>query len=160
MSISSREIEMRATPCAVELRSAGSRRIGGYGAVYNRKSRPLGAFVEVIENRAFAKAEADHWAGVVSRLEHKPELLLGSVAGGSLDLRTDAKGLDYSVELPNTSAGNDTLALVTRGDIHNSSVAFQCYDDEFSYDGGDFPVRHLISVRVLDVSPTRAACVS
>jgi hypothetical protein len=37
--------------------------------------------------------------------------------------------------------------------LRNSSFAFQVFDDDFTYDGGSLPVRHLISVRLIDVSP-------
>jgi uncharacterized protein len=148
-----REIESRTTPFAVELRTqAGSRRIGGYGAVFGKRSQDLGGFREVVEPRAFSKTQGDGWPGVVARFEHKPEMLLGTVAAGTLQLRTDAAGLDYEVDLPDTSAGNDVLALTTRNDIRHSSFAFQVYDQDYVYENGE-TVRHLTSVRLIDVAP-------
>jgi hypothetical protein len=57
----------------------------------------------------------------------------------------------YEVDLPESRS--DVLEWITRGDIRHSSFAFQTESDDFKYDGGDLPVRHLISVRVLDTAP-------
>lgn len=57
--------------------------------------------------------------------------------------------------MPPTSAGNDCLALVSRGDIRGSSFEFLCRQDDFTYNGGALPVRHLVSVQVRSVSPVR-----
>jgi hypothetical protein len=51
--MSTPEIELRCTPKPVEVRSAGpARRVGGYGALYNKKSRPLPGFIEIVGGRA------------------------------------------------------------------------------------------------------------
>jgi uncharacterized protein len=150
MSISMREIESRATPSPVELRSAESRRVGGLGAVFGKPSQNLGGFIEVVEPRAFSKAEGDGFSGVVARYEHKD--LLGTVAAQTLRLSVDSRGLDYEVDLPDTTAGNDVLALTRRGDLRNSSFSFQVYDQDFTHENGT-TVRHLTSVRLIDVAP-------
>lgn len=147
-----REIETRATPSAVELRSArSSRRVGGLAAVFGKRSQPLTGYVEMVERSAFSKMAGDGWNAVMARYEHRD--LLGTTAAGTLQLEILTQGLDYTVDCPETSAGNDVLTLTSRGDLRNSSFAFQVFDDDFTYDGGSLPVRHLISVRLIDVSP-------
>lgn len=145
-----RETEIRATQERVIERGAGSRKIGGYGAVFNKPSHNLGGFVEVVEPRAFLKSEADNWPGVVARFNHKDEMLLGTTRAGTLALTLDKIGLDYTVNVPKSR--DDTLELVQRGDIHQSSFSFQTYDQEFGYENG-VTVRHLTSVRLIDVAP-------
>jgi hypothetical protein len=78
---------------AIENRSAaGARRIGGLGVVYGKKSRLLpGGFREIANSRALAKGEADGWPHLVSRLEHRPEWLLGTTDAGTMRLRNDPK---------------------------------------------------------------------
>jgi HK97 family phage prohead protease len=90
---------------------------------------------------------------VTAKYEHRD--LLGATASGTLHLEIiPTRGLDYVVDLPNTSAGNDVLELTTRHDLQNSSFSFQVYDQDFTRDGDSgVPVRHLISVRLIDVSP-------
>jgi hypothetical protein len=51
-----------------------------------------------------------------------------------------------------TRAGDDVLALIRRNDYAGSSFAFNCYEDEWR-NNGRMLVRHLISVRLRDVSP-------
>jgi uncharacterized protein len=80
-------------------------------------------------------------------------MLLGTIAAGTLGISLDNVGLDYTVDLPDASAGNDTLDLVSRGDIRNSSIAFQAYEDEYTTGGSEIPLRHMVSVRALDCSP-------
>ena len=146
---STREIETRGTPLAVELRrSASSRAIGGLAAVFGKRSQNLGGFVEVVEKSAFSQSQGHGFPGVVCRFEH--ETLLGTTASGTLQLRTNEHGLDYTVDVP--LSRQDVLELVERGDIRNSSFSFQVYDQEWRHDAG-FPVRHLVSVRLIDTAP-------
>lgn len=126
------------------------RTIGGLAAVYGKRSTPLGGYTEIVEPSCFHKSESDHWPGAVCRFEH--DMLLGTTAAGTLKLANLTEGLDYTVDLPDTTAGNDTLALVRRGDVRNSSFAFQVYDQDWTHDEG-LPVRHLLSARLIDVAP-------
>ena len=78
-----------------ELRSDGLH-ISGYVNVPGRQSRPVvtprGQVVEVIEQRAFARAieRADH---IDMLLDHDHNRVLASTSAGTLDLREDAVGL-------------------------------------------------------------------
>ena len=128
----------------------GGHSIGGYAAVYSTRSMPLQNFVEIVEPSCFNRSRADDWPGVVCRFDHDSRMLLGTTASGTLRLAPDNVGLDYTVLLPECRA--DVWELVDRRDVRNSSFAFQCFDDEFTYDEG-FPVRHLISAKLIDVSP-------
>jgi uncharacterized protein len=148
-----REVELRVT--AIENRSTETyRRIGGLGVPYGKPSRLLpGGFREVVENRALAKTLADK-INVVSRLEHHPEWLLGSTDAGTMRLRNDPNvGLDYEVDLPATTAGNDTYVLTKRGDLKSASMGFVAYEEEFRHEGSVL-VRHLLSIKLTEISPT------
>jgi HK97 family phage prohead protease len=136
----------------VEVRSGGkSRTIGGYAAVFNRPSENLGGFIERIESRFFNKSKADNWPGVVCRYNHKDDFLLGATHSGTLQLSIDGTGLDYSVDLP--ECRNDVLEMVTRRDIFSSSFAFQAYEDDWSLSDQGYPMRSLVSGRLIDVAP-------
>jgi HK97 family phage prohead protease len=145
---STREVETRGTALAVELRSgASSRAIGGLAAVFGRRSQDLGGFTEVVEKSAFNRTLGDG-GNVVCRFEH--ETLLGTTAAGTLQLNVEQRGLDYVVDVP--FSREDVLELVQRGDIRSSSFSFQAMEQEWRHDLG-FPVRHLVSVRLIDVAP-------
>ncbi len=151
---SNRDTELRYWRSHLETRSAGTtRRIGGLGVPYGQRSHLLpGGFMEVVEKRALAKTLGDR-INVVSRMEHHPEWLLGDVESGTLRLTDEERGLHYEVDLPNTMAGNDCYELVSTGRIRHSSMGFQCFQDEFRYEGTVL-LRHLVSVRLTEVSPT------
>jgi uncharacterized protein len=146
-----REIESRSTSFAVECRSGNGRSIGGWALVFNSKSKPLPqGFTEIIEVSALNKSKADGWPGVVCRSEHVD--VLGSVRGGTLRLDLNQTGLDYTCDVAETRSGDDVLALVRRKDLGGSSFAMTVFEDEWSQDDGVL-LRHLISIRLLDVSP-------
>ena len=116
-----REQEWRFTPGVVEVRagSDGHKRIGGYGAVFGKLSRNLGGFVEKVSPSAFNQSRQLGWPGVVCRLNHDKNQLLGTSEARTLTLAVDSIGLDYDVEPP--PARQDIVELVGRGDIRHSS---------------------------------------
>jgi HK97 family phage prohead protease len=143
------ELEARITPGMVELRAGGPRRIGGYACVFGKLSRNLGGFVEQVDYRAWNKSAGDGWPSVVARHNHLDEMLLGTTRAGTLRLSVDRTGLAYEVDLPAHRA--DVFELVQRGDVANSSFAFECWSDSWSHEGGT-PLRTLLSCRLVDVA--------
>jgi uncharacterized protein len=127
------------------------RTIGGYASVFEKRSHPLGGYVEIVERSCFNKSMATGWTGVIARFNHDDMSLLGTTRAQTLRLTQDNVGLDYSVDLP--ECRSDVYEYVQRGDISNSSFAFQVFDDEFTHDGDGYPVRHLLSARLVDVAP-------
>lgn len=148
------DVERRFTPGLVELRDADDRRsIAGYGAVFNRLSRNLGGFVETVGTGAFNESRADGWPNVVARYNHDTNMLLGTVAGRTLELRVDDVGLWYDVTPP--SARGDVHELVQRGDVRHSSFAFRVPrgGDDWSTTDQGYPQRTLLAVQLVDVAP-------
>lgn len=137
----------------VELRGAKpeSRSIGGYAVVFNKLSDNLGGFVERVAGSALNKSRADGWQGVVCRYNHDDNYLLGATRNQTLRLTPDETGLDYLCDLPESRS--DILELVSRGDIGNSSFAFQTFEDDWAVSEQNFPMRTLVSVRLIDVAP-------
>lgn len=128
--------------------------IGGYASVFApRESRNLGGFIERVAPSAFSDAKMDGWPDVVCRFNHDNNLVLGTVAAGTLQLHTDRTGLDYQVLPPESRA--DVRELVQRGDIRYSSFAFRVPrgGDEWGVTDQNFPVRTLHSVELVDVAP-------
>ena len=150
-----REQEWRFTPGVVEVRSLsdGKKRIGGYGAVFGKLSRNLGGFVEKVSPTAFNQSRQLGWPGVVCRLNHDRNQLLGTSESRTLSLRLDNIGLDYEVEPPPSQSV--VYELVQRGDIRHSSFAFHCPPggDEWRTTDQNYPLRILHEVQLLDVAP-------
>jgi HK97 family phage prohead protease len=148
------DVERRYTPVRVEIRTEGDRkRIGGYAAKFNVTSRPMGGFVEMVLPTAFNRTRGDGWPDVVARYNHDNNMLLGSTAGGTLQLRTDGTGLDYDVEPP--SSRLDVLELVVRGDVSRSSFAFRAMPEgeDWALNDVGYPQRSLLDVQLVDVAP-------
>jgi len=145
---------MRHTSAPVEVRSAGDGlgSVGGYALKWMRYSQNLGGFVEQVGRSAVAKSLADG-VDVLARYNHDDNMLLGRTSSGTLSLREDDEGLDYDVRLPDTQPARDLYALVSRGDVSQSSFAFYTMDEEWSLTETGFPVRTLLSVRLVDVAP-------
>ncbi|MDC8450812.1 MAG: HK97 family phage prohead protease [Nitrospira sp.] len=102
-------------------------RLVGYGAVYNSKSLDLGGFVEVIQPGAFR--DSLRTREVRALYAHDDHALLGRTRNGTLELREDAKGLRFSLRLPNTTLGRDIAALVGDGTLSQMSFGFSVAKD-------------------------------
>lgn len=137
----------------IEVRGSGaqSRSIGGYAAVFGKPSENLGGFYERVHPQAFNKSKADGWPNVICRWNHRDEFLLGTTRSGTLQLKVDNLGLDYQVDLP--ECRNDILEMTQRRDLAHSSFAFQTYDEEWAKGDGGYPIRMLMSCRLIDVAP-------
>ena len=139
----------------LETRAAddGSKHIVGYGAVFNRRSRNLGGFVEQASPDTFSRAALEGYPGTVARYNHDQNLLLGTVQGRTLQLRTDNIGLHYDVKPPQSRA--DIVELVERGDVAHSSFAFRVMPggDEWGISEENYPLRTLHDVELVDVAP-------
>jgi HK97 family phage prohead protease len=117
---------------ALEVRASGGRRLVGYAATFGAEAR-IGRVVETIAPGAFA----DSLAGdVLALLDHDPGKVLGRTRSGSLKLSEDSKGLAFELELPDTQAGADVLALATRGDLGGMSFGFNVPAGGELWEGG------------------------
>jgi len=139
--------------------TATGRSVYGYAAKFNSRSANLGTtdapWFEIISPGAFDGRLGDN---VVALFNHDNNLILArSKAGGSgtLKLKVDNVGLFYQFEAPNTSAGNDLLESIKRGDVDSSSFSFQIAagGDQWQAEGKG----HLRTItkfsRLYDVSP-------
>lgn len=141
-------------PLEVRDIDSSGRWIGGYATVFMpRMSTNLGGFVEQVAPHAFDEARMGGWCDVVCRFNHDSNLVLGTTAANTLQLKTDRMGLDYSVLTPESRA--DVRELVQRGDIRYSSFAFRVLPggDEWSVTDQNFPLRTLHSLELADVAP-------
>jgi len=154
--------EVRYTQGEVELRKGdtGSNRVVGYAAVFNSQSNILrssrGPFVEILEQGAFDDVLNDD---VRALFNHDANYILArSNAGqGTLTLSVDNKGLRYEFEAPDTSYGRDLMVSLARGDIKESSFAFELKEGGDKWEQRDGMLVRTIKrggiSRLHDVSP-------
>jgi HK97 family phage prohead protease len=136
--------------------------ISGYAAVYYDAGDPGSEYrlwddlVERIMPGAFDSAIRDNH-DVRALFNHDPSMILGRL-GTTLRISSDATGLRYAIDPPDTQVGRDVVQLLSRGDVSGSSFAFvplkvsweELHDTEsrkVTY------VRKIEDVQLLDVGP-------
>ena len=122
------QIERRGA--TVELRAKG-RRLEGYAATFGIEARIGDAFVETIAPGAFSATLAS--AGdILALVDHDPSRVLARSRTGSLRLSQDTRGLAFDLDVPDTAAGRDVLALAERGDLGGMSFGFRATDEAWT----------------------------
>lgn len=116
--------ERRSAP--IEVRAQG-RRLTGYAALFDTEAR-IGTFTETIRAGAFAGSLRQD---VLALVDHDPGRVLARTRSGTLRLTEDSRGLAFDLDVPDTSAGRDVLALAERSDLGGMSFGFSVPD------GGD-----------------------
>jgi len=134
----------------VERAEGRATRIGGYAALYNSESMDLGGFVERIAAGAFDGS----LAGDVRALwNHDPNHVLGRTQAGTLRLSSDARGLGFEVDLPDTTLGRDVAVSIERRDVSGMSFGFRTIRDQWAKLGPGKWLRTLLEAELFDVSP-------
>lgn len=140
-----------------ELRAAsGGRRLEGYAALFDVPAMigdpGAGGFREIIRPGAF-RASLAPGSDVLALADHNPAQVLGRTASGTLRLSEDAKGLAFDLDVPDTQAGRDMLALAQRGDIGGASFAFSVPKGGEAWQGA---MRELRTVNLHEISVVSA----
>jgi HK97 family phage prohead protease len=137
----------------VQLRAevTGSK-LAGHAAVFDQAA-DMGGHLESLASTAFKRALDDPATDVRSLWNHNPDHLLGRQSSGTLRLGVDSEGLEFEVDLPDTSIGRDLRELAARGDITGASFAFVPDEDDWSTRDGRRLRTHTSVGRLLDVSP-------
>ena len=136
---------------ATDLRAAPGRRLEGRVATFGVETR-IGGFTEVIRPGAFRESLA---AGgdILALADHDKTRVLARTRSGTLRLQEDAEGLKFDLDVPDTQAGHDTLALAERGDLGGMSFGFQVREGGERFENGK---RELLSVDLREISVVSA----
>ena len=149
--ISTLNIEIRAN-------EGEKRTIGGYAVKYNTPTlitdRWGDQFLEEIAVGAFDDALKEKKQKAL--WNHDSSKPLGSCKAGTLRFNSDSTGLNYDIDIPNNSWGNDVYESVQRGDVDGSSFGFICLDNIWSKvqrDGKEILKRTIMKADLFEVSP-------
>jgi HK97 family phage prohead protease len=82
-------------------------------------------------------------------VDHDRSKLLARTRSGTLRLEEDARGLVFSIDLPDTQPGRDVLALAERGDLGGMSFGFTVPKGGETFDGD---TRELIDIDLREIS--------
>lgn len=141
----------------------GSRRVEGYAILFDTPSDGLD-FTETISRGALdgvlERSDVKAW------LNHNPERgILARYRGGSennsLELEVDDKGMRYAFDAPNTALGDELIENIRRGDIDQSSFAFDVQSDKWTKNSDGTWSRSILQFgKLYDVSPVYDAAYS
>ena len=138
----------------VEIRvhtEGGQQKITGYAAVFDSLSEDLGNFRETIKHGTFKRALAEG-QDVRGLVDHDSSKIIGRTAAGTMALTEDDKGLQYEIDVADTTAGRDIVESIKRGDVSGSSFAFTVVADNWRTEDGQ-EIRELTDVDLFDVGP-------
>lgn len=103
----------------------GKRILTGYAAMFNKRSRNLGGFVEILRPGCFRNAlMREDKPTVLALYNHDDNRILGSTENDSLKLEENQTGLKFRSELPDTPTANEVWTLVRDGYLKKCSFAF------------------------------------
>lgn len=145
----------------IEVRAAGEgekRTIGGFAVKYNSPTlivdRWGDKFLEEISSGAFDESLKER--NQKALWNHDSSKPLGSVKSSTLRFNSSSEGLNYDIDIPNNSWGNDVYESVQRGDVDGSSFGFICLENKWSkvmHEGEEIYKRSIIKASLFEVSP-------
>lgn len=161
MSTERRSISAKAHPVEVRAAASGPGTVVGHAAVYYRPDDPGTRYMlwDDVEERvlpgAFDRALREK-QDVRCLVDHETSRIIGRTSAGTLRLASDAVGLRYEADAPDTQAGRDVVTSIKRGDVSGSSFSFATVSDNVrreKRDGKDYFIREITDVDLFDASP-------
>lgn len=101
--------------------------IEGYFALYESETELFENSFEIISKGAFDNTLNND---IRALWNHNSQYVLGRNTNGSLQLKTDDKGLFGVIKLPSTQYAQDLHSLVQRGDIDQCSFGFNILSED------------------------------
>lgn len=110
-----------------------------------------GDFIEQITPTAFNKTLKDK-AEVKAFVNHDDGKIVGSTTAGTLRLSTSENGLEFEIDMPNTTFGNDAYETIKRGDCKTLSFGFIPVKVRSEKDEKGLLHNYLVEVKLLEIS--------
>jgi HK97 family phage prohead protease len=135
----------------IEYKSLDNNEIQGTASSLN-SPYDMGGFDEVIDEHAFDEADFSEAAALFN---HDQNIVLGRVKNDTLKIKRNGDKLVYIIIPPDTSAAKDVVTLIKRGDIYQSSFAFDLKEDGDLWEYMEGRYKRTIKKinKVYDVSP-------
>lgn len=123
-------------------------RLAGYAMKFNVLSRDRGGYRDVFRPGVFGDITGQD---IKAYLDHEASQYLGRTSNNSLQLWLDNIGLRFALDLPDTTVGRDTRALVERNDL--SGMSFGVVIDSYNWkDETTGPIREIMKAQLHEVS--------
>lgn len=127
-------------------------RLSGYVTKWNTISSDRGGYRDRFSKTSFANL-GDKTSNVLAYRDHDYNIYLGQLFNGSLTLTADDVGLLFDLDLPDTTDGRDTAALVARKDLVGMSFGYEPEPNSWDWDDSDeYHVRDHLRGRLVEVS--------
>src|ERR1019366_2580376 len=126
-----RKMETRTVSSRPQTKPQKPNTIFGYAARFNTPTIIQGAgrqFLETISPHAFTRTLQEQ-PDIRMLRDHDPAAILGRTKAGTLTVGTDAEGLFYECQLPDTTDGHNLAESIRRGDIDACSFGFTVSKD-------------------------------
>ncbi|MBP1917191.1 HK97 family phage prohead protease [Lederbergia galactosidilyticus] len=128
-------------------------KINGYAAIFNSRTSIGDFFDEIISPGAFDRSISAKNADIRALVNHDWDKVIGRTKANTMTLREDEKGLNFEIELPNTSYARDLAESMERGDIDQCSFGFFVDEGKERWDYSQEPaLRTLEEVELYEVS--------
>lgn len=149
---------IKATEIRLATGADGSNVLSGYAVRFNSPSVDLGGFTEICSPGMFTRTLRES-PDVVMLRDHVSSQLLGRTTAGTLTLNQDAKGLAFTVTLPNTAIAEDTAENIRTGNLTSCSFGFNVPEggDKWASTPDGAVVRTLLDVNLAEISVTSFA---
>lgn len=135
-----------------------ARKIEGYAAIFSDeytklKDRWGDCFYEKISPGAFLKTLNDKTKDKFMLINHDWNKVVGRT-NSNLELEEDNKGLRFSLEVPNTTDGNDLLENVRLGLVKGCSFGFNIVNQKTRWDDDWNFYRDITEVDLFEITAT------
>ena len=135
------DLERRYAQASIE-----GRQLIGLAAPYDSETR-IGDFRERIAKGAFTRTLSES-RDILALSDHDPAKVLGRTKSGTLELAETAEGLQFRLQLPDTTIGRDLQTLAQRGDLGGVSFGFRAVRDSWE---GDLRTLHEVELHEVSI---------
>ena len=141
-------LERRAS--RIELRASG-RRLEGHAAVFGVEAKSARLYGNDIPPRRLSHNRFGRAGDILALLDHDQSKLLARTRSRHVETeRRYSADLQFKIDVPDTSIGNDVLELARRGDIGGMSFGFNVPKDGERWNGQQ--ARNCRSINLLEIS--------
>lgn len=153
-----RPIQRSAYIPSAELRASetgdGKKIISGISPRFNTETTIGGYFKEVIRPRCCTKSlkETDQ----VALWSHDYNKPMGRRSAKTLRLRQTEEGIEYEIDVPDTTWGRDAWESIKRGDVKGASFGFRATKTRWTEPetAQDLPLCEVLEMQLIEISPT------
>lgn len=127
----------------------GKPRIDGRAILFDSWSVDLGGFRE-----RMLPGSVTLDADLVGLFDHNSAMVLGRTSAGTMEVRSDERGVAFTAYPPETSWANDLRVSMERGDIKGCSYRMMVQDDKWYVDASGMVCRDVIKASISELTVT------